>query len=758
MITRLFARREMAATAAMLLLLSAGAGSADRIWWDGSRDEGDGPPGKLLSDNDGYWGECVLTGVEYEYETPVTNPADTWKNEKDTFGRRLLDGRPSGNWWVPVGVNTPPLVVALDFKRGCTFSEVDISTRSKRVGIKIECRDRGGDEWRVVLERSRDECPETMFHRLPLPDRPTGRHLRLSIGAEGITYVEEVIVWGEAEVSAETPEAIDPIVPPADETEIAFSSIPGIEKTAFSDAQFWEWQRGLGDAAKLPAVWSRVPTWDSITDRPLLPKAEETAHEVGLTMARNETECVALALTNTSCEEARTVEVALSPFRRAGGIAEGEVGIRGQLRVAGAIGSRHYGVNIGPLLQEDNLLGASLMKRYLTNGAGIRDFPRITLLPAGSAVLWLSVTSNGAEPGEYETRLACKGGPAVIVRAEVLDVTLPRPFVWLNTWSGCTSQFPFVYGEREEGEVAYKQSLGVTVWNGFPTPGSQAVLAREHGRTIHHRYALPSKYVHDGYANRIKPDELSDEDERAIAEHVRSLVREATELGLSYDDWYGELWDEPGQANGPLYGALAALVRKADPRVRIYCNPCFWVGNGVLGDDEVHAALSPWYREHIDISVPLYLLLNDRPRSWELFDAPRFVRAFYTVSTQSAKSERAAQVQLYRRQAWDAFRRGWNGWGFYSYYAPRGNPWNDTDKSWIEDRPDYLMVYPGPRGPLGTRQSEAVREGWEDFCLLTLLRECGAQAEVTTLLEAYESGEPPGELRLRALRAAAEPR
>jgi hypothetical protein len=175
----------------------------------------------------------------------------------------------------------------------------------------------------------------------------------------------------------------------------------------------------------------------------------------------------------------------------------------------------------------------------------------------------------------------------------------------------------------------------------------------------------------------------------------------------------------------------------------------------VLGDAEVYRALRPWYREHVDISVPLYLLLRDRPRSYGLFDSPRAVRASYAVSTQSAKSEQAPQVQAYRRMAWDAFSRGWNGWGFYSYYAPRGNPWNDMDADWLEDRPDYLMVYPGPRGPIATRQSEAVREGWEDYCLLTLLGQRGMDAEVERILQAYADGAEPEALRLRALQAAA---
>jgi len=226
---------------------------------------------------------------------------------------------------------------------------------------------------------------------------------------------------------------------------------------------------------------------------------------------------------------------------------------------------------------------------------------------------------------------------------------------------------------------------------------------------------------------------------------------------MSYEDWYGELTDEPGPRNSAAYGALAATIKRADPRVRIYCNPCFWVGDGVVADDEVFAALSPWYSQVIDVSVPLFLLLRDHPRSYELFTQPRSVNAFYYVATHHTRSEASAQVELYRRMGWEAFAHGFNGWGFYSYYAPRGNPWDDLDVDFYsrEDRADYQMVFPGPRGPIATRASEAVREGWEDYCLLTLLRERGAEQELAALLAEREAGTPMTELRLRGLRAAA---
>lgn len=730
------------AVAAVLL----SAARADIVWFDGTRSAG-GPPGKLLSDNDGYWGDCVLTGVTYSYERQPDNPADTYRDKPDTFGRRLLDGRPTGNWWTSVGV-TGPLTVTLDFKRECEFAEVDIDTRSKRVGVEIAVADSAEGPWRTVFARPVEDCPDAQFHRLPLAQVASGRFLRLTVEAPGVTWLDEVLVWGEAEVSADAPEAVNPVTPPPARSDIAFQSITGIDRTAFPDAAYWDWQRSLGLQARQRAVWSQVPTWDSITDRALLPRQEDLRQEVSIVMARNETECAALALTNTSWEEPWNTTISLSPFRGQ------PVGLSAEVRVAGAIASRFYGVNLGPLFSRDNMLPPSLMQRYLTNGSEIAGFPRVTLPRAGSLVLWVEVTTANARPGEYVARLECDGGPGVRLRVRVLDVTLPEPRVWLQTYSGITWQFPFEDANRKAREVAYKTALGVTVWNGFPEQGTLGELARVPGRSYYHVWGLDD-YGHRLYNHQIDPEALGPEDEERIAEIISRHVAKAQTLGLGYDDWYIEITDEPGEGNSPAFGALCRLVRKANPRVRIYCNPSFWVGNGCLPDEPVFNSLGPWYNDCVDVSCPIYILLRDRPKCEGLFDAPRLVRAFYNVCTQSAKSERSAEVELYRRMAWDAFARGWNGWGFYAYFAPRGNPWTDFDADWYtgEDLPDYTMVYPGPYGPIPTRQSEAVRQGWEDYCLLTALKERGKGALVRELLSDYETGRPIEELRLRALNA-----
>ncbi len=733
---------------------------ADRIWWDGSRDTETAPPGKLLSDNAGYWGERIVTGVEYSYDLAPDNPADP--------NRRLLDGVPAGDWNVPVGAANRPLVITFDFKRACTFGEVDISTRSQKAAFKIEAADALAGTWRTVLERTRDQALDKMFHRLPLPAKTPGRYLRLTVNAiepkigNYLTYLEEVVVWGDAEITEKNPEAIAPVAPTPVITGVAFPSIPGIARTTFSDAEFGQWKWNLGAAAKLPAVWSQLPTWGSITDRPLLPSPKAAAQPVQITMARNETENAALALTNTNMVNPGAGAVALSAFRPVGGKAANASKVTGSLRVAGAINSRHHGVVIGPLFEADNKPGASLLRRYLTNTEGIKDFPRLRLAPAGSAVLWLSVSATGAAPGVYQAQLSFSGAggakSSLPVRVQVLDVTLPDPFVYLNTWDHTTGMFPFTYSDRQAREVAHKQSIGMSVWHHLPTPGSDAALARKNdkarnrrGKQMYHISVLPYTYINEGFNNRLKPENLTDKDKAAIADHVRSVVRQTQALGLNYNDWYAELWDEPGRGNAQLFGVLARIVKQADPKINIYMNPIFWEGNAPAPDELIASMLSPYYREVVNVSVPIDILRRGFPKIQPLFDAPRLVKATYRVSTHGDKNERVPVN--YQAQAWDAFARGENGWGFYSYYRPVGDAWNDFDG----DYPDYIMVYPGPRGPIPTRTSESVRQGGEDYRLLTLLKQQGRTAELASLLKAYAGGEASEKLRLRALRIAAMP-
>ena len=64
--------------------------------------------------------------------------------------------------------------------------------------------------------------------------------------------------------------------------------------------------------------------------------------------------------------------------------------------------------------------------------------------------------------------------------------------------------------------------------------------------------------------------------------------------------------------------------------------------------------------------------------------------------------------------------RDLNGWAMFSYFnVSDGEPWNDLN---VEGGA-FTLVYPGPNGPVPTRQYMAAREAFEDYLLMALLKQ-----------------------------------
>lgn len=725
-----------------MLVLSV-ASAHGLVWIDGTKTDETAAPGKLLSDNGSYWGDCVLTGMEYSYESQPDKAKDSVTQGATGVGRTLVDGVAEGNGSCAVTMSAgKPLTVVFDFKRACTFAEVDLDMPPQMVGVKLECQGWGSD-WKTIYAKGLSESPNSRLHRLKLPDRPKGQRLRLTVTSAGETSLDEVWVWGDAEVTPQNPEAIRPVYSALPGGPYRTFSIPGIERTAINDGKFSKWVASIGDLARLPVVWSKVLTWDTISGAPITPAPADINPEVFLTAARNETECAALALSSTSAGSTFDTRVALAPFSKAGG---GQaVGIKGKLSVVGAIPSAVYGVCLSPLFEEGNIPGASLLRRYLTNADMIKDFPRLSLPPTTSAIVWVSVTTDGAEPGVYESVLSCKGGPDAKIRLEVVDVTLPRTPAWVGTYSHGTRMFPFQPEGRSQREEDYKCSLGISVCEGFPTRESAAALRSKLAQPYFHVYGVPGKYMRG-------TGDLTKDDEAAIAQHVRGLIRQAKDVGLSYDEWYVEFFDEPRDEGLKMIEVYARIVRAVDPGVRIYCNP-------------VAIPVGDWYNKLIDISVPYGRVGLYGEETKRLFSAPRSVNAFYKLLANCSKNESSGQLARFRGLAWEAMSRGWNGWGFYSYYAPGGDPWDDFDAGASPGaEPDWVTIYPGPTGPIASRASEALREGYEDYCLISLLKSTGKAAAADAIVKRFVpvdaperrgTGEPLETLRFEALRAAA---
>ena len=185
-------------------------------------------------------------------------------------------------------------------------------------------------------------------------------------------------------------------------------------------------------------------------------------------------------------------------------------------------------------------------------------------------------------------------------------------------------------------------------------------------------------------------------------------------------------------------------MHEAVPEAMISCNPCCWKPETphFEADELIYPLMADWYDKAIAISLPAVSLL-DHPRSGALFRAPRKYNAHYEVVTQRAKSEAYENVNYPRMLVWKSIVEGFNGWNLFCYHNPPGYEiWDDMDL------PDagIALAYPGPNGPVPTRQFEAAREGYEDYMLMALLKQRSSQQHAE-VLAACRAGRSYVELR-----------
>lgn len=718
------------------------------VVWPGNHKD-TAPRGRLLSDNVGYHGEVVRTGVKYKYPVTLNKQMDILRADKANFGRRLLDGEIEGNdVYVPLVMESAPLVVEFDFRQECTLTEIDVAdTRDKAVTLTIETRREENDEWVAgpVLQQSTGE-----IHRLIFETPVIARYIRLTANSgAATTAVDEVWVWGDARPGVQSERGILPemLVAPPDVSKLnaAMQAThaklvrpePG-DGTILNTEQLANWRQRTGYQGK-EVVW-QVPAspWQMLDKEPLrkafLPGKEEFQKPLEIRTARNEGESAALFLVNAG-DSLQDVTVQLGEFRKIRGGPEAT--IKGKLSVAGAIWTRRWGQTFRPLFSADNKLGGALMEKYLTNGASIKDFPNLHLAPGGTAMLWLTVHTDNTAPGRYQSSITY-GDTRIPIELEVSPVTLPYPNVWTYQWNEVTRMLPFHTEAAVEQEVRYmQQDLGVTVWSQLPAAGTDAAIARRlekeyssGSRMTYYRFRPAIYETNQGYMGKLEGVTFDATFRNNVARQVRAGVAQAKALGLGYDEFAFELWDEPWSKSLKSFAEMSKLFKEFDPQARLIANPLFWGSMGSSPDAQHVRYLQGWYNDVIDISIPVLPNLNAKlfpQANAQFYNHPRFVRAMYIHPCPG------------RLISWEAFKRGYNGWGFYAYYRLRGDAWNDFDTTEF----DYQIVYPGPHGAIPTIESEVMRESWDDYRLLTLLKNQKKFTTLEQLVGQFEDELPP---------------
>ena len=749
---------------AALLSISAlaapsAANAGDAIWWSFGggfhqgivRDESAAPKGKLLSDNLHWYGPTIYTGCTYEYDcklsvkdeyVPKLNRFLRDKDappQKPVFARKLTDGQATHRSSV-AGVVGGPIKATFDFKRPCEFTEVDFMgdtergrTQPYKGNVSFSADGRSWSE-PVAFEGTQS----VMRVRLSTPAK--GRYMRFEFAAvekKTRQYLGEVVVWGDGEVSEKYPEDFEACVAPF----VAPQSLRGMPETAMDERTFADWQKRVGaDVVVVPTRLYSPQKYVPITNAP--PKAFR------ISMTRSERETRYFAVANAS-DTRRMVKIEKPDF---GPGVEAEIWLGAIIHAQHPTrelteGEKHALLmldldppsDIGPLnrmavlpfVRGDMKPQPNFIRRFCGNAEQMLGFPGAFPLEKGeAAVFMLRLTTKNAAPGVRTARLSGGRGRALRLELSIVDAELDDGELIVISYGPFIGQFPYETDARRRLDVQFMNDLGVNLMTcgpSFPKEGSKQrlwydsapdkILRRQLlGGNNERSYFPVSKGRQDG--------RVTDEDLKAIIEHVDRIKEDAARLGIPGDRYVLDFPDEPGPRTVANLLKVARAVKARHPDVMLFANPCFFT-DAVRTNETLMADLRSTYVKCIDFSVPSFLAAR---RDWARNE-------FFTSAHRANMMYAHPARRMGRHGAWDAAVWGFNGFGYYTYWEPasRCYTWDFRTNGESILGSTYRMAYPSGDGFAIAPIYETMREAVEDFHLVKTLQKRGHGALVDEL-------------------------
>ena len=395
-----------------------------------------------------------------------------------------------------------------------------------------------------------------------------------------------------------------------------------------------------------------------------------------------------------------------------------------ELRVAGAIRSRKYGLTVGPLFKAGDFLEENLVT-HISNYESIRDFPNIELAPFETIPFWFTIDAVDLEPGTYTSTIKVSDQHdtrIISIEFEILPIELAKesPLGVLYWASIPNNELKDAYMEdlvSHGANMFFSNDFSIVeTGSKYTIIGSTAFHSKAigwlSGKAMENEFQKNRSYV-----------------ERRIRRAVNYYVDLAQEAGLDYNQWAIEIYDEPTDASCEVFAEIAKVIKKANPNVQIFTNPAAHWERASITIDKMIKTLEPY----IDYWFPYNNNLNRKDEDivgyLKTLDKPI---GYYETPGYSSKNENAA-FGYYRKAAMIAYQYDLDAFGFWAYNTYYGSPWDDFDNSPGNDWPDAAVVYPGPKGPITTRNWEAVREGIQDYKLVVVLEELIEKAKVVNL-------------------------
>jgi len=219
-----------------------------------------------------------------------------------------------------------------------------------------------------------------------------------------------------------------------------------------------------------------------------------------------------------------------------------------------------------------------------------------------------------------------------------------------------------------------------------------------------------------------------------LAAYLRQLVLYMQRQGFDLEHFALYPIDEPGGHGWHYVNQLVAfgkMVREINPEIMIYMD-----GGGEL---PMFQAMAPV----LDIWVPgIDMLAEDSPVMKVVRASGKQLWSYncsYGYSRPvGANIKNTNLLAEFRNAALYAFRHQATGIGYWCYNSGAEDPC-------MRNEFEYRLVYPGRSKPVTSRRWEAVREGLEDFRILTALREWAAKTDAATnkkLTQLFETSLP----------------
>lgn len=453
----------------------------------------------------------------------------------------------------------------------------------------------------------------------------------------------------------------------------------------------------VGSTLKICAAnpWSPFDSLDDLVGR------WEALSDLSVFLFGGETECAALNVFNLSSQP-RTFRVELDP------LTQGEKSVLARDAVS------VFEVIAVPTERCD-------MEADALSPLGVAS---VLHVPAWSGrQLWLNVNSRSLPAGDWKAGLRLRSlDVAPVETSAPLNVTVApvripekqalRNCGWGYVHSSMLKDYP---AEALADQVAHGTDVFVGTF--FPKARFDAegnlvgeIDYQEHDAYVK-QHAPHGIILFCGYQSALQGPaaEGSEIHRKAHIQWLRAWVKHLAELGVGYDGFALYPVDEPGLSNGLVdtYLRFARLAREADPRIQMYTDPV-----GQITEEELRRMLP-----YVDIWCPNRAgLVLDEKNAAKLDLIKQSGKAVWMYECDD-NAKHQSPLGYYRAQAWLAWRHQMTGIGFWSYCTSQDDPWFVPKL-----RYDYLLVYPG-NGVVSSKRWEAVRDGIEDYGMLTLLRQ-----------------------------------